>query len=145
MTEEAYRDSVFPRSAPGRNNRSIALDRSDSPVSRFTLSRPSVLPGFGLALGCTLLYLSLIVLIPLSAAFVKSATLGWPAFWAAVTAPRVLASLKLSFGASAIAAVINGGFGLLVAWVLAWLQLYSARSGLAKVKVGAEQASQRKE
>jgi sulfate transport system permease protein len=83
-----------------------------------TLTRKSVLPGFGLALGYTLLYLSLIVLIPLSAAFIKSAAMGWPAFWEAVTAPRVLASLKLSFGAALIAASINAVFGLLVAWVL---------------------------
>ncbi|MGE5466723.1 MAG: sulfate ABC transporter permease subunit CysT [Ignavibacteria bacterium] len=82
------------------------------------LTRHSNLPGFGLALGCTLLYLSLIVLIPLSAAFFKSATLGWESFWAAVTAPRVLASLRLTFGASLIAATLNAGFGLLVAWVL---------------------------
>jgi sulfate transport system permease protein len=80
--------------------------------------RPSVLPGFGLALGYTVLYLSLIVLIPLSATFFKSATLGWEAFWAVVTAPRVLAALKLSFGASFVAALLNAAFGLLVAWVL---------------------------
>jgi len=81
-------------------------------------ARRRVLPGFGLALGYTLLYLSLIVLIPLSAAFFKTATMGWEAFWAAVTAPRVLASLKLSFGASLVAATVNAVFGLLVAWVL---------------------------
>ena len=80
--------------------------------------RPSVLPGFGLALGYTVLYLSLIVLIPLSATFFKSASLGWHAFWATITAPRVLASLQLSFGASLAAALINAVFGLLVAWVL---------------------------
>ena len=87
-------------------------------VSHLFPQRHSVLPGFGLALGYTLLYLSLLVLIPLSAAFIHTATMGWPAFWAAVTTPRVLASLKLSFGAAAIAATINGIFGLLVAWVL---------------------------
>ncbi|MCW5620237.1 MAG: sulfate ABC transporter permease subunit CysT, partial [Burkholderiales bacterium] len=81
-------------------------------------NKPSVLPGFGLALGFALLYLSLIVLIPLSATFLKSATLGWQAFWATVSAPRVLASLRLSFGASLIAAAFNALFGLLVAWVL---------------------------
>jgi sulfate transport system permease protein len=80
--------------------------------------RPSVLPGFGLAFGYTLLYLSLIVLIPLSATFFKTFTLTWEAFWATVTAPRVLASLRLSFGASFLAALINSVFGLLVAWVL---------------------------
>ncbi len=80
--------------------------------------RPSVLPGFGLAFGYTVLYLSLIVLIPLSAAFFKTATLTWDAFWATVTAPRVLASLRLSFGASLFAALVNAVFGFLVAWVL---------------------------
>jgi sulfate transport system permease protein len=80
--------------------------------------RPSVLPGFGLALGCSMLYLSLIVLIPLSATFFKSASLGWDAFWATITAPRVLASLRLSFGGSLAGALINAVFGLLVAWVL---------------------------
>jgi sulfate transport system permease protein len=78
----------------------------------------SVLPGFNVALGLTLLYLGLIVLIPLSAAFFKTFTLSWDAFAAHVTAPRVLASLRLSFGAALIAAAINAVFGLLVAWVL---------------------------
>jgi sulfate/thiosulfate transport system permease protein len=78
----------------------------------------SVLPGFNMALGFTLLYLSLIVLIPLSAAFFKTFTLTWGAFVGQVTAPRVLASLRLSFGAALIAAAINAVFGLLVAWVL---------------------------
>jgi len=82
------------------------------------LRRPSVLPGFNLALGFTLLYLTLIVLVPLSAAFLKTATLTWGAFWTTVSAPRVLASLRLSFGASFVAALINALFGLLVAWVL---------------------------
>lgn len=80
--------------------------------------RRSVLPGFNLTLGFTLLYLSLIVLIPLSATFLKSATLGFEQFWATVTAPRVLASYRLTFGASLIGATLNGFFGLLVAWVL---------------------------
>ncbi len=82
------------------------------------LRRPSVLPGFHLALGTTLLYLALIVLIPLSAAFLKTFTLTWPQFVATVTAPRVLASLRLSFGAALIAALVNAFFGLLLAWVL---------------------------
>ena len=80
--------------------------------------QPSVLPGFNLALGFALLYLTLIVLVPLSAAFLKTATLTWGAFWTTVSAPRVLASLRLSFGASLVAALINAVFGLLVAWVL---------------------------
>jgi len=78
-----------------------------------------VIPGFGLTLGYTIFYLSLVVLIPLSATFLKAAGLGWEAFWGVVTTPRVLASLRLSFGASMLAAGINVVFGLLVAWVLA--------------------------
>ncbi|WP_313296705.1 sulfate ABC transporter permease subunit CysT [Diaphorobacter sp.] len=77
-----------------------------------------VLPGFGLTLGYTLFYLSIIVLIPLSALVFKSFTLTWPQFWEAVTAPRVMASYRLTFGASFIAACVNLVFGLLVAWVL---------------------------
>jgi sulfate/thiosulfate transport system permease protein len=82
------------------------------------LTRHSVLPGFDLALGFTLLYLSFIVLIPLSAAFLKTATMTWPAFWDAVTSPRVLASYRLTFGASLAGALVNAFFGLIVAWVL---------------------------
>ena len=86
--------------------------------SRALLRRHSVLPGFDLALGFTLLYLSLIVLLPLSAAFLKTFTLTWGAFWEAVAAPRVLASYRLTFGASFLAALLNAFFGLIVAWVL---------------------------
>lgn len=77
-----------------------------------------VLPGFGLALGYTLVYLSLMVLIPLAAVFVKSATLSWSEFWAVVSAPRVVASYQLSFGTSLLAAAINAVFGLMLAWAL---------------------------
>ncbi len=77
-----------------------------------------VIPGFGLTLGYTMVYLSLLVLIPLSAVFIRSLGLGWGHFWEVVTAPRVIASLRLSFGASLIAALINVIFGLIVAWVL---------------------------
>jgi sulfate transport system permease protein len=76
------------------------------------------MPGFGLSLGLTILWLSLIVLVPLSAVFVKSATGGWSAFWAAAISERALAAYRVSFGAAAIAAAINSVFGLLVAWVL---------------------------
>ena len=86
--------------------------------SRTLLKRHSVLPGFDLALGFTLLYLGFIVLIPLSAAFLKTFTMTWPAFWAAVTSPRVMASYRLTFGASFAAALLNAFFGLIVAWVL---------------------------
>ncbi len=76
-----------------------------------------VIPGFGLTLGFTILYLSLIVLIPLAGVFFKSAGLGWSGFWDVVLSPRVLAALKLSFGAALIGAGINAAFGPLVAWV----------------------------
>ena len=81
-------------------------------------TRRRVLPGFGLAMGFTLLYLTLIVLIPLAAAALKAATSSGAELWATVTSPRALASYRLSFGASLIAAAINVVFGLLIAWVL---------------------------
>jgi sulfate/thiosulfate transport system permease protein len=77
-----------------------------------------VLPGFGLSLGFTLTYLSLIVLIPLAAVFLRTTSLSFDAFWQAVSAPRVVASYRLSFGASLLAAVINTVFGFLLAWSL---------------------------
>jgi len=77
-----------------------------------------VLPGFNLTLGYTLFYLSIIVLIPLSAVFIKTASLGLAQFWDVVTTPRVLASYRLSFGASLLAAAINAVFGLALAWAL---------------------------
>jgi len=83
-----------------------------------SLKQRSVLPGFGLTMGFTLLYLSLIVLIPLSATFLKTATMSWGQFWSTVTEPRALASYRLSFGASLIGAAINMVFGMLAAWVL---------------------------
>ena len=78
----------------------------------------NVLPGFNLSLGFTIFYLSLIVLIPLSAAFIKTSSLSLHEFWVAVASPRVVASYKLTFGASLIGALINAVFGLLTAWVL---------------------------
>jgi sulfate transport system permease protein len=80
--------------------------------------QPSVIPGFGVALGLTLTYLSLIVLIPLGAMFLRTATLSWPAFWGIATDPRTLAALRLSFGAAFVAAVLNLVMGTVVAWVL---------------------------
>ncbi len=77
-----------------------------------------LLPGFGLSLGVTLVYLSLIVLIPLAAVFLRTTELSLHEFWAVVTTPRVVATYKLTFGASLLAAVINLVFGLLTAWVL---------------------------
>lgn len=82
------------------------------------LGQRRVMPGFSLALGFTLFYLSLVVLIPLSAVFFKTFTLSWEAFWSAVSSDRVVASYRLTFGASLIAASINVVFGGLVAWVL---------------------------
>jgi sulfate transport system permease protein len=83
-----------------------------------TLKQRSVLPGFGLTMGFTVLYLCLIVLIPLAGLVLKSATLSWADFWKTATDERVLASLKLSFGAAAAGAAINAVFGFVVAWVL---------------------------
>ena len=82
------------------------------------LKRPSAIPGFGLALGFTLTYLSLIVLIPLAALVLKSATLGFEGFWEVVTGPRTLAALELSFFISLFAATVNAVFGVIIAWVL---------------------------
>ncbi|MFT4104050.1 MAG: sulfate ABC transporter permease subunit CysT [Burkholderiaceae bacterium] len=77
-----------------------------------------ILPGFGPSLGYALLYLSLVVLIPLSGLAIKTLSLDWPEFWATVSDPRVVASYRLTFGAALLAALINGVFGLIVAWVL---------------------------
>ena len=77
-----------------------------------------ILPGFGLTMGYTITYLSLIVLLPLSATFFRASRLGWEDFWAAVADPRAVASYRLSFGASFVAGCVNVVFGLLVAWVL---------------------------
>jgi len=84
----------------------------------FQLKKPSPLPGFGLTLGFTIFYLSLIVLIPLSSLFIKTASLSWQEFFSTISSPRVLASYRLSFVASMIAAAINTVFGVLLAWVL---------------------------
>lgn len=91
------------------------------------LHRRSVLPGFRLTLGFTLLYLSLVVLIPLAGVFVKTSSLTWNQFWDTVTAPRVLASYRLSFGTSLLAAGVNLVCGLLVAWVLVRYQFWGKR------------------
>ncbi|TAK32467.1 MAG: sulfate ABC transporter permease subunit CysT [Chloroflexota bacterium] len=82
------------------------------------LKQRSALPGFGLTMGFTLLYLSLVVLIPLSTIFLKATSLSWGQFWATVTAPRVIASYQLSFGAALVGAIVNAVFGLVVAWAL---------------------------
>ena len=92
-----------------------------------TIRKPSVLPGFGLTLGYTLLYLSLVVLIPLAALFANAFDLGWERFWEVTTTKRVVASYKLTFGASLIAATINAVFGFLVAWVLVRYRFFGRR------------------
>ena len=83
-----------------------------------TIRQHSILPGFGLTMGFTIFYLSLIVLLPLGAAFLNTFTMGWTEFWETVTGARALASYRLSIGASLIAASINTVLGLLAAWVL---------------------------
>ena len=100
-----------------RRRRRLRPDLPAGPVARCAASTGSI-PGFGQTLGFSLTYLSLLVLIPLAALVLKAGTLSWDQFLAAVTAPRVLASYQLSLGASAVAALVNGVFGVLVAWVL---------------------------
>ena len=101
-------------------------------MSSLILSTPRhqparVLPGFEITLGFTIAYLSLIVLIPLSALVFKTLNLTWEQFWQAVTAPRVVASYKLTIGASFIAALVNAFFGLLLAWVLVRYQFFGKK------------------
>ncbi len=97
----------------------MAIDHISPPPVRGVAATPRrVLPGFGLSLGYTVFYLLLIVLVPLSATLAKTATMSGPAFWSAVTSPRVVASYRLSFGASLCGALINAVFGLIVAWTL---------------------------
>ncbi|KVU44622.1 sulfate transporter [Burkholderia ubonensis] len=87
-------------------------------MTTYTFRKPSALPGFGVTLGITVAYLSLVVLIPFAATFLKTATLSWDQFIAAVASPRVLASYRLTFSAALGGALINAVFGFLVAWVL---------------------------
>lgn len=83
-----------------------------------SLKKRSVLPGFGITLGYTIVYLSLIVLIPLAAMFIKTSTMTWARFWQTIADPRAVAAYKLTFGASLIGAAINAVFGFIVAWTL---------------------------
>lgn len=85
---------------------------------KLALKQPSVLPGFGLTLGYTLLYLSLIVLLPLLALVLRTTSMTWAEFWGTVSNPRVVASYRLTFGASLVAALVNTVFGFIVAWTL---------------------------
>jgi sulfate transport system permease protein len=100
--------ALAQRSAPGQ-----------APLlSRLLSKRRGVLPGFGLSMGITVVYLSLIVLLPLATIFLKTSTIGWSRFWAIALSPRSLAAYELSFGASFAAALINMVFGVILAWVL---------------------------
>src|SRR4029077_168882 len=104
-----------------RSDLSAEVDELSCPMAAsygLGLKRPSAIPGFGLALGFTLTYLSLIVLIPLGALVLKSATLGLSGFWDVVTGPRTLAALRLSFFTSLFAATVNALFGTIIAWSL---------------------------
>ncbi len=103
----------------------LSSSAAAAPVKRRAPAR--VLPGFKITLGYTLMYLCLIVLIPLSALVFKTFTLTWDQFWMAVTGPRVMASYRLTFGASLIAALVNVVFGLLVAWVLVRYQFFGKK------------------
>lgn len=91
------------------------------------MSQRRILPGFGLSLGYTLIYLSALVLIPLGALVLKTTQLTWSEFWTTITDDQVVAAYKLTFGASALAAVINGIFGLIVAWVLVRYRFFGRR------------------
>src|SRR6266705_1205055 len=106
------------RISPTAASSTRSTSRGGEAMPEGRLRRGRVLPGFGLAMGFTLTYLGLIVLIPLSTILLKTATLTWGQFWETVASPRTLAAYRLSFGASFAAALVNGVFGLLVAWVL---------------------------
>jgi sulfate transport system permease protein len=97
------------------------------PITLHRLREPSVIPGFGLALGLTMAALSLIVLIPVGALVLRAASIGPAEFWTIATDPRTLAALRLSFGAALIASCINALFGLLLAWVLVRYQFPGRR------------------
>jgi sulfate transport system permease protein len=91
---------------------------AEAPEGRESGRRGRMLPGFGLSMGITLTYLTLVILIPLSTLLLKTATLTWTQFADTITSPRTLAAYRLSFGAALVAALVNAVFGLLVAWVL---------------------------
>jgi len=90
----------------------------NSTIKPLRLKQPSVIPGFGITMGFSLLYLSLLILLPVSMVFINTSSIGWETFWEIVTTERVLAALKISFGTSLLAAAVNVFLGLLMAWVL---------------------------
>ncbi|MBY5348951.1 sulfate ABC transporter permease subunit CysT [Rhizobium leguminosarum] len=91
--------------------------KANSPT-RWRFKRPSVIPGFGMALGLTLTWLTLLILIPLSGLAVRSSALGWEKFWSIALDQRTLNALRISFGSAFIAAIVNAIFGIILAWVL---------------------------
>lgn len=97
---------------------SVVASGQGSTAPRYVFKKPSVIPGFGLALGFALTYLCLIVLIPLAALVLRTSELGWAEFWRIAIDPRTLAALRVSFGISLLAATTNAIFGFIVAWVL---------------------------
>src|SRR3712207_2081314 len=121
MAASSTRSTGPPASEP-RPLESAVMSVADIGAGRFrdlpAVKGRSVIPGFGLTLGFTLVYLSLVVLLPLAGVFVRTAGLSLSEIWGIAADPRTLAALRLSFGAALIAAVINAVFGLLVAWVL---------------------------
>ena len=96
-------------------------------MTRIRFKEPSIIPGFRLTFGFTIFYLSLIVLIPIVGLYIKTFELDWAAFWRIVTGPRFQAALKLSFGASLLAALFNVVIGLLVAWVIVRYRFFGRR------------------
>jgi sulfate/thiosulfate transport system permease protein len=96
-------------------------------LASLKMKRNSVLPGFGLSLGFTMFYISLLVILPLSMIFINSVTVEWSEIWETISDPRVVASYKLSFGAAFLAAFINVIFGVLIAWILVRYQFPGRR------------------
>jgi sulfate/thiosulfate transport system permease protein len=96
-------------------------------LEKLKIKQYSILPGFGLSLGFTMLYISILIILPLSMLFFNTSTMGWPKFLETITEPRVVASYKLSFGSSFVAALINVVFGVLIAWVLVRYQFPGKR------------------
>lgn len=97
---------------------SAIASAAPSPKKRFGKANRRVIPGFGLTLGFTMTYLTLLVLIPLSSVFIRSSGMGWEAYWRAITGVQVVASYKVTFGISFLAALTNMFFGFIVAWIL---------------------------
>jgi len=105
----------------------MSAGTADATASGPGARRRRIIPGFGLSLGFTLTYLSLIVLIPLAMVFFRASGLGWGGFWKVITDPNVVAASKLTFGASGLAAIVNCVFGFILAWVLVRYQFPGKR------------------